>query len=136
MTRGVLLLAAALLASGDLRAQTGGTVVIDTALERRTRELASELRCPVCQGLSIADSPSELAQEMRAVVKDQLAAGKTPPEIKGYFVEKYGEWALLSPKPAGLNLLVYLLPLALVVGGGWFVWRFVRRHTAGSASVL
>lgn len=132
MRRALLWLGAALLLGDPASAQVPGTVAIDTALERRTRELASELRCPVCQGLSIADSPSELAQEMRAVVKDQLAAGKTPDEIKTYFVDKYGEWALLSPKPIGLNLLVYVLPLMMVVGGGWFVWRFVRRHSGGS----
>lgn len=104
----------------------------DTALERRTREVAAGLRCPVCQGLSIADSPSELALEMKGLVREQLAAGKTPDEVRGYFIAKYGEWVLLEPKPTGLNLLVYLLPLLVVAGGGGLVWRFVRAH-AGSA---
>jgi cytochrome c-type biogenesis protein CcmH len=102
----------------------------DTALERRTREVASELRCPVCQGLSIADSPSELAVEMKSVVRDQLASGRTPDDVKRYFIDKYGEWILLAPKPTGANLLVYLLPAALVLGGLAVIGRAVRRWSA------
>ena len=63
----------------------------DPALEKRTSEVASALRCPVCQGLSIQDSPSELAQQMRSLVRDQLAAGKSPEEVRRYFISKYGE---------------------------------------------
>lgn len=100
------------------------------SLDARTQAVASELRCPVCQGLSIQDSPSELAQEMKGLVREQLAAGKSPEQVKQYFIDKYGEWILLEPKPRGVNLLVYLLPIAVVAGGGLFVWRFVRRLTA------
>lgn len=97
-------------------------------LERVAREVSSGLRCPVCQGLSIQDSPADLAVEMKALVREQLAAGKSPDQVRAYFIEKYGEWVLLAPRPTGFNLLVYLLPIALVLGGGWFVWGFVRRH--------
>jgi cytochrome c-type biogenesis protein CcmH len=97
------------------------------ALERRTSEVASELRCPVCQGLSIQDSPSELAVQMRSVVRDQLAAGKSPDEVKQYFVEKYGEWILLEPKAEGFNVLVYVLPILAVVGGIAVITVAVRR---------
>jgi cytochrome c-type biogenesis protein CcmH len=106
----------------------------DTALERRTRDVASGLRCPVCQGLSIADSPSELALEMKGLVREQLAAGKTPDEIEGYFIEKYGEWVLLEPRAQGLNLLVYLLPVALVIGGAAFVLRYVRANNEANST--
>lgn len=101
----------------------------ESDLDRRTREVASQLRCPVCQGLSINDSPAELAVEMKGVVREQLAAGKTPEEIRQYFMAKYGEWVLLEPDPRGLNLLVYLLPVLGVLGGALFVWRFVSRAT-------
>ena len=89
--------------------------------------MASTLRCPVCQGESIQDSPSELAQEMRAVVRDQLRAGKTPDEIKAYFVSKYGEWILLEPAMTGLNTLLYVFPVLLVLGGLALVTVLVRR---------
>lgn len=92
--------------------------------------MAATLRCPVCQGESIQDSPSALAQDMRAVVRDQLRAGKTPGEVKAYFVSKYGEWVLLEPTKTGLNILLYVLPVVLVVGGLVLVGVLVRRWTA------
>ena len=103
----------------------------DSVLEARTSAVASQLRCPVCQGLSIQDSPSELAQSMRSLVHDQLAAGKSPDEVKAYFVSKYGEWILLSPPPHGFNLLAYAVPVLIVLGGGALIVVAVRRWTAG-----
>ncbi|MGH7256720.1 MAG: cytochrome c-type biogenesis protein, partial [Nitrospirales bacterium] len=61
-------------------------------LEEQARIIASDLRCPVCQNLSVADSPSELARQMRDLIREQLREGKSPEEIKAYFVSKYGEW--------------------------------------------
>ena len=106
----------------------------DPALEARVLELAAELRCPVCQGESIQDSPAELAQQMRAVVRDQLRAGRTPEEIKAYFVERYGEWILLEPKMTGLNIALYAFPVLLVIGGLAFVAVMVRRWTSPSVT--
>ena len=101
----------------------------DATIETLTRVLASELRCPVCQGLSIQDSPTELSQQMKDVIRDQLRAGKSPEEVKAYFVARYGEWILLQPEPAGFNLMVYVLPwLALAIGGLVLV-RLLRRWT-------
>lgn len=105
----------------------------DPVLEEKTRLVASELRCPVCQGNSIQDSPSELAQEMKGVVRDQLASGKSPEEVKAYFIAKYGEWILLEPKASGFNLVVYLLPLVLVLVGGFVIWRAVKKWTVPAA---
>ena len=108
-------------------------VQADSALEAMTTALASELRCPVCQGNSIQDSPSELALQMRDVIRDQLRSGKTPDEVRAYFVDKYGEWILLSPKATGLNLIVYIVPFVAVLLGGFVVWRTVRRWTSSPA---
>jgi cytochrome c-type biogenesis protein CcmH len=98
-----------------------------------TTALASELRCPVCQGNSIQDSPSELAQEMRDLIRDQLRR-KDADDVRAYFVAKYGEWILLSPRAEGLNLIVYLVPVAVILIGGAVVWRTVRRWTATTSS--
>lgn len=106
----------------------------DAELEKLTSAVASQLRCPVCQGLSIEDSPTELARDMRAVVREQLASGKSPEEVKAYFVSKYGEWILLEPEPRGLNLAVYLLPVLAIAGGATVIVRSVRRWTAASAA--
>lgn len=107
----------------------GGDVIRETELDRMTKEVAAQLRCVVCQGLSIQDSPSSLAQEMRALVREQLELGKSPDEVKDYFVEKYGEWVLLRPKARGFNLLVYVMPVLILLGGGAFVFSKVRKWT-------
>jgi len=99
----------------------------DPELEALTREVAGALRCPVCQGLSINDSPAELAVQMKDVIRDQLAAGRTPEEVKAYFIARYGEWVLLEPEPSGINLLVYVLPLAALLGGAALIALAVRR---------
>ncbi len=96
-------------------------------IEEQARAIASGLRCPVCQNLSVADSTSELAQEMRALIRDQLRAGKRPEEIRAYFVSKYGEWILLSPTPRGVGLLVWVLPgLGALAGLGGAAWALTR----------
>ncbi len=104
-----------------------------SSLDRRTREVATPLRCPGCQGLSITDSPAELAVEMKGVVREQLAAGRSPAEIRAYFVDKYGTWVLLEPEARGFNTLVYALPVLGVIGGAVVVWMYVRRMTKAGA---
>lgn len=99
----------------------------DPALEAKATRLASELQCPVCQGLSINASPSPMAQQMKDLIRAQLAAGHTNDEVKAYFVSRYGEWILLEPRAAGFNLLVYILPALALLGGGAFVMMVVRR---------
>jgi cytochrome c-type biogenesis protein CcmH len=101
----------------------------DPAAEARATRLASELRCPVCQGLSIHDSPSPLAQQMKDLIRSQVASGWSDAEIRDYFVSKYGEWVLLEPKATGFNLLVYLLPALMLLGGGAVIFIAVRRWT-------
>jgi cytochrome c-type biogenesis protein CcmH len=106
-----------------------GRYVEETLIDRQTREISSKLRCVVCQGLSLQDSPSQLAQEMRAIVREKLEEGMAPDEVKAYFVEKYGEWVLLQPEPRGFNLLVYILPIAILFGGAGFVFLKARSWT-------
>jgi cytochrome c-type biogenesis protein CcmH len=108
----------------------GSMPAADSVLDARTAAVASTLRCPVCQGESIQDSPAELAQQMRAIVKEKLRNGETPQQIQGYFVARYGEWILLEPAVTGLNVLLYALPVVLVLGGLTLVFVLVRRWTA------
>lgn len=99
----------------------------DAELETRVREIASTLRCPTCRALSVQDSPSGMAEEMRGLIREQLRAGRTPDEVKGYFVERYGEWILLKPKAEGFNWAVWLLPVFVLAGGLLFVMLTARR---------
>jgi cytochrome c-type biogenesis protein CcmH len=96
-------------------------------LDDRVRDVASGLRCPVCQNLSVADSPSPLAGEMRAEIAGMLEAGSTPEEVRAFFVERYGEWVLLAPTREGLNLLPWLIP-AIGLALGAVAWVAVLRR--------
>lgn len=117
---------AAVLWSGLAGAQNSAA---DSVLDARTRALASELRCPVCQGESIEASPADLAQDMRREVRAQLAAGKTEDEVRAYFVGRYGEWILLKPKASGANAAVYLIPPLLFLAGSAAIVLLLRRWT-------
>ena len=116
----VLLLSAAL-----AWAQPPARPVSDETAHR----IASELRCVVCQNLSVADSPSEMAAQMRAIVRERLAAGDSPEQVRDYFVERYGEWILLSPRRSGFNLVVWVFPIVAVVLGLLAVVVLLRRWT-------
>jgi cytochrome c-type biogenesis protein CcmH len=120
----LLLAGALLLGAGD------GAPAAGPDVEDRVREIASELRCVVCQNLSVADSPSDLAKEMRNVVREQVQQGKSREEVQAYFVSRYGEYVLLAPPKRGFNLLVWGLPFLAVVAGGGVVYLVARRWAA------
>ena len=98
--------------------------------EDQVREVAANLRCVVCQSLSVADSPSETANQMRAIVRERLAAGETPEQVTAYFVEKYGTWILLAPPRRGFNLLVWVVPFAGLALGLVLAVLAMRRWSA------
>jgi cytochrome c-type biogenesis protein CcmH len=102
--------------------------------EARVREIASQLRCPICQGLSVGDSPSELANEMRTLIREQLQQGKTSAEVLDYFAQRYGEWILLAPPKHGFNLVIWVLPFVLLPVGAAAVYVGARRWVRKSAT--
>jgi cytochrome c-type biogenesis protein CcmH len=90
-----------------------GTPISGDALDKRTNEVAALLRCPVCQGMSVADSPSTVALDMKQQVRELLAQGYTQEQILSYFETSYGQFVLLKPK----TTMVWILPLiALLLG--------------------
>ncbi len=102
--------------------------------EDTVRQIAAQLRCVVCQNLSVADSPSEMANQMRGIIRERLQGGDTPEQVIAYFVDKYGEWILLSPRPQGFNLLVWILPFAATAIGFVAVLLLARRWSRRAAS--
>ena len=90
----------------------------------RTRQVARGLRCPVCQGLSVADSNADSARAMYDRIAELVAQGYSEQQIADYFSDRYGGWVRLEPEPEGLNLLIFVLPAALLVGGG--LWLAAR----------
>lgn len=101
--------------------------------EETVHDIGGQLRCVVCQSLSVADSPSETANQMRGIIRERLAAGDSPEQVKAYFVEKYGLWILLAPPREGFNLLVWVVPFVALGAGLVLVLLLVRRWSRRSA---
>jgi cytochrome c-type biogenesis protein CcmH len=106
-----------------------GVAVGDGRGADRVDSLAGRLRCPVCQGESIADSGAELARNYRDLIAEEVATGATDDAIIDLFVARYGDWVLLDPPARGRTLVLWALPaLALAVGLGAVATR--RRPAA------
>lgn len=101
------------------------------ALEEKTFTAGLLLRCPVCQGSAIADSPSPTAINMKNEVRDLMALGFSQDQVLRYFEASYGQFVLMEPKAEGINWLVWLLPGVLLLAGFVFVGISVKRLSAG-----
>ena len=97
-------------------------------LEDRVADISAKLMCPVCEGQSVAESNSQLARDMRALVRKQLEEGKTGEEIVGYFVSSYGETILAAPRPRGFGAVLWALPVLSVLIGAGIILRTVRSY--------
>jgi cytochrome c-type biogenesis protein CcmH len=120
-----MLLVAAALPLAAAAAPAPGRVPTDAEIDA----VASKLRCVVCQSLSVADSPSEMARQMRDLVRERLIQGESPDEILAYFASRYGEWVLLTPPARGFALVAWLAPLGALVGGLGVAVLVLRRWT-------
>ena len=128
----VALLASAvwLVAAAATPAATAAPPVVGGAaaeeVEREAREIARLLKCPVCQNVTVADSSSELAGQMREIIQRKLEAGESRDEIVAYFVASYGEDVLLEPPKSGFGGLAWLVGAAIPLIGLVLVWSFWR----------
>ena len=95
-------------------------------LDQRVHDVASQLKCPVCQGESVADSPAILSQQMRVIIRQQLQAGKSEQEVIQYFVSRYGDRILWSPPWQGFTMLAWLVPITLLPGGVLLLFFVLR----------
>ncbi len=91
----------------------------DPAKEARALELMKNLRCIQCQGQSIHDSDAPIAEAMRHEVRSRIAAGQSDAQIKGWLVERYGEWVSFAPPSHGAGLLLWFAPLLLLSFAFW-----------------
>jgi cytochrome c-type biogenesis protein CcmH len=95
-------------------------------LDDETRRIGKQLQCPVCSGAAVADSPSELAGQMRNVIRAKLEAGESDEQIIAYFVERYGDSVLIEPPRRGIGLAVWIAPIGMLAIGALLLWRLLQ----------
>lgn len=103
------------------------------SLDQRAHEVASQLQCPVCNGESVADSPSGLASEMRSLIRQKLAQGQSEQQVIQYFEARYGDAILESPPTQGFTLMIWLPPVAMLALGAYIVFVLGREWSAPAA---
>ncbi len=127
MTTLIAATAAIFFLAQDGRAPTRvGTEPLDAAREARVQTLGGKFRCAVCQGVSIRDSPASMARAQLDKVRELVAQGKGDLEVEDYFVDRYGEWALMEPRKSGAALWLWILPLLLLATGIVIIVRATR----------
>jgi cytochrome c-type biogenesis protein CcmH len=128
------LLLAASLGSAALAAPVAGTFS-SQAMETRARALQRQLRCLVCQGESIDESQAPLAAELRHLVREQMADGRSDSQIKQFLVARYGDFILMEPPLQPDTYFLWLAPFVVLLGaGGVAYWVIRRSKPADSAS--
>ena len=118
MTRALLLaamFAAPVAAQTSAPAAYADTQLADPAQEAQARGLMETLRCVVCQGQSIADSDADMAGEMRALVRQRVAAGETPRAVRDWLIARYGDYVSYDPPVSRATLPLWLAPLLLLL---------------------
>ncbi|GAB4151047.1 MAG: cytochrome c-type biogenesis protein CcmH [Candidatus Promineifilaceae bacterium] len=104
------------------RAQTDTTAITDD----QVNEVARDLYCPVCESTPLDVCPTAACRDWREVIRVQLAEGRTKQEIMDYFANQYGGRVLAEPPRSGFALIVWLLPAAAVIGGGFLFARYLN----------
>ena len=109
----------------------------DLTADQRTYQLSQQLMCPVCDGQTLDQSQAQLSEDMKAVIRQKIEDGDSNQQIRDYFVERYGEIVLASPDAGGFNLIVWVMPFVIFLGGALLVGNAFlnmrRRHRANSA---
>lgn len=102
----------------------------DPEQERKAVELMETIRCVVCQGQSITGSNADLAADMRGMIRERIAAGEKPEDIRNWLIQNYGDWVSFKPQMGGNSAPLWLLPLLALAGGGYLARsRFKKRRS-------
>ena len=134
MRRALALIALVWLAIAPALAQEAQ--LADPALEQRARDLGREIRCVVCQSQSVAESDADIAQELRVLIREQIAAGKSDQEIRDYLVARYGDFVLFDPPFKASTYALWIGPFAILVFAAIGVAIFFRRRAKEPARAL
>jgi cytochrome c-type biogenesis protein CcmH len=125
----LLMLAAPGLADSGLPpARWANQQLPDPRQEAQAKALMEELRCLVCQGQSIADSDAEIAGDMRALVRQRIAAGESPGQVRAWLVDRYGNWVSYRPPVEPVTWPLWAAPVLLLFVGAWLLRKRFRRR--------
>jgi cytochrome c-type biogenesis protein CcmH len=129
----MLAFALAISLAGIGAAIAADTPLPDPALETRARALMKEVRCVVCQAQSIDESDAGIAVDLRRLIREEIAAGKSDDDIRAFLVARYGDFILFKPPFKAETLVLWLGPFAVLGGGLGFVIWFLRRRPSAVA---
>jgi cytochrome c-type biogenesis protein CcmH len=110
-----------------------GIAMGEPSQDDRVRSLGSRIKCPVCQGEAIVDSPSETARAMMEIVAERVEAGQSDQQIVDYFTDRYGDGILLDPPVGGRTLVLWLLPLVALGAGVLLILGRRKKSEPGGA---
>ncbi len=113
-------------------AQESRPLADDPALEARVFEISHDLRCLVCQNETIAASNADLAVDLRAQIREQLKAGRTPDQIRDYMVQRYGDFVLYKPPFKPLTWLLWIGPFLLLLAMVAVLTHLLRQRRAAA----
>jgi cytochrome c-type biogenesis protein CcmH len=117
--------------------QLGAAATGADSIEEQTSTIAKQLKCPVCQNIPVAYSQSQLAGEMRAVIREKVAQGESEETIIQYFVDRYGEDVLLEPRREGFGLLLWVSSVGVIFFGAAIVaivlWNWSQSRSIAAA---
>jgi cytochrome c-type biogenesis protein CcmH len=130
-----LLMMVCALAAASFNAATADTTAVadsfsNPATEARARDLQRQLRCLVCQGESIDESGSPFAADVRHLVRQQIASGRSDQQIEDFLVARYGDFILMKPPLQSDTWLLWLAPFGVLGAGGAVAWWTVKKAAA------
>ena len=111
------------------RAQDYAEVALpDPRQEAQAVRLMDTIRCVVCQGQPVSGSNADLAGDMRRLIRERIAAGDSPEQVRAWLVGRYGDWVSFKPQVRPATMPLWLVPLLALLGGGWLVSRRLKRR--------
>jgi cytochrome c-type biogenesis protein CcmH len=124
-----LLPALLLLATPALASDYSQEALPDARQEAEAVALMDTIRCVVCQGQPISGSNADLAGDMRQMIRERIAAGQRPDQVRAWLVSRYGDWVSFEPRIKPATLPLWLVPLVALLGGMALVMRRLKRRT-------
>ena len=128
MRAALAVIAVALALAGSARAVEPDEMLKDPAQEARAEAIGRQLRCPVCKTESIEESDADFTKDLRKLVREQVAAGKSDAQVLDYMHDRYGDFILLKPPFKPSTWVLWLAPPAILVLGGVFAFFMTRRR--------